>query len=163
MKYLKIIIIALFLVACSNKPTDAIKFKKEYEKYNDTKIELTISENNIIEYKTNEEINKIIKETGVIYIGSPKDNKSRQALKLLLEAADSTDIQKIYYIDSLKGIDLSIDNAKTPIILFILNGEIVEYNINEKETMSEDEEIDLFNTYLKGIHEVLQDTCDEEC
>ena len=53
-----VLIVLLLLVACSNNIKDAIKFKQEYEKYNKEKIELNISDKNIIEYKTTEEINK---------------------------------------------------------------------------------------------------------
>lgn len=160
-----ILIVLLLLVACSNNIKDAMKFKQEYEKYNKEKIELNISDKNIIEYKTTEEINKIIKEgTGIIFIGNPKDNASRESIKLLLDASESTDLDKIYYIDSLKGIKLNeINNPKIPIVLFVLDGKIIDININEKEELTEDESIDLYNEYLEKIHNVLQDTCDEEC
>ena len=167
MKYKRILllIIILFLTACNTNLTDGEKFKKEYEKYNNEKIELNISKTNIIKYQTKEEINKIIdSKTGVIFIGNPKDNKSRNSIKLLLDAADSTDLQEIYYIDKLEGIEINnIENTKIPIILFVLEGEIKDYSINEKDKLTEDEEIDLYNKYLEGIHEVLQDACDEEC
>ena len=166
MNYKKIllIVIVILLTACTKELTDSTKFKQEYEKYNKEKIELTIPKENIIEYKTKEEINKIIeKDTGVIFIGSPKDNKSRTSIKLLLEASDSTDLQKIYYIDNIKGIKLDNIDNKTPIVLFILDGKVLSYVTNEKEELTEDEKIDLYNNYLEGIHQVLQDTCDEEC
>ena len=166
MNYKKIllIVIVILLTACTKELTDSTKFKQEYEKYNKEKIELTIPKENIIEYKTKEEINKIIeKDTGVIFIGSPKDNKSRTSIKLLLEASNSTDLQKIYYIDNIKGIKLDNIDNKTPIVLFILDGKVLNYVTNEKEELTEDEEIDLYNNYLEGIHQVLQDTCDEEC
>ncbi len=167
MKYKRILllIIILFLTACNTNLTDGEKFKKEYEKYNNEKIELNISKTNIIKYQTKEEINKIIdSKTGVIFIGNPKNNKSRNSIKLLLDAANSTDLQEIYYIDKLEGIKINnIENIKIPIILFVLEGEIKDYSINEKDKLTEDEEIDLYNKYLEGIHKVLQDTCDEEC
>ena len=169
MKYKKILllIIIALLIGCTNSKSDAIKFKKEYESYNKSNIKLKISENNIIKYKTTEEINKIIKEkTGVIFIGSPKDNLSRTSIKILLDASESTDLKNIYYIDSLKNIKLDIDNLKMPIVLNILEGKITSYHIgtiNDKYKLSESEELELYNIYTDGIHEVLQDTCDEEC
>lgn len=163
-KKICLVLLLVFLTACNNK-TDAVRFKQEYEKFNKDKIELNISEKNIVKYKTKEEINKIIeKDSGVIFIGSPEDNKSRISIKLLLDASDSTDLKKIYYINNLKDIKLSsIDNPQMPIVLFVLEGSIKDYSINEKEKLTEDEEIDLYNKYLVGIHDVLQDTCDEEC
>lgn len=168
MKYKRIallIILTIFITACNKELTDSLKFKKEYEKYNNEKIELNISETNIIEYKTEEEINEIIKtKSGVIFIGTPKDNKSRISIKLLLDASESTDLQEIYYIDSIKNIKVeNIDKSTVPIVLFILEGKIVDKYTLEKEKLTEDEEIDLYNNYLEGIHKVLQDTCDEEC
>lgn len=168
LKKILLISICLFLISgCSSKEkTDAIKFKEEYEKYNDSKIELEIDENNIITYATTEEINKIIKEkTGVIFIGSPKDNLSRTAIKTLLEASDSTDLTTIYYIDKIDNIE-GIEEKKTPLVLNILEGEIVNYHtgtINDSTNLSEDDELELYNIYLDGIHEVLQDSCDERC
>ena len=165
MKYKKIflIITIIVLTSCSKNITDAFKFKKEYEKYNNTNIKLNISEKNIIQYKTKEEINKIIeKETGVIFIGSPQENKSRIALKLLLEAAENTDLQEIYYINTTKEIK-KIKETNTPLTLFVLDGKILEEINNTKNKLTEDEEIELYNKYLENIHKVLQDTCSEEC
>lgn len=168
MKYKRIallIILTIFITACNKELTDSLKFKKEYEKYNNEKIELNISETNIIEYKTEEEINEIIKtKSGVIFIGTPKDNKSRISIKLLLDASESTDLQEIYYIDSVKNIKVeNIDKSTVPIVLFILEGKVVDKYTLEKEKLTEGEEIDIYNNYLEGIHKVLQDTCDEEC
>ena len=171
MKYKKILIIllSLIIIGCTNNKLNKETFKQEYEKYNSTKIKLDIEENNIIEYVSKEEINKIIKsKTGVIFIGNPQDNLSRVSIKLLLEASDSTDLDKIYYISSLDKIENldTIDNIKIPLVLFILNGKIIDYNIgtiNDKIELSDNEQIDLYNKYLDGIHKVLQDTCDEEC
>ena len=53
-----------------------------------------------------------------------------------------------------------------PIVLNILEGKITSYHIgtiNDKDKLSESEELELYNIYTDGIHEVLQDTCDEEC
>lgn len=170
MKLKKILLISISLLlisGCSSKEkTDAIKFKEEYEKYNDSKIKLEIDENNIITYATTEEINKIIKEkTGVIFIGSPKDNLSRTAIKTLLEASDSTDLTTIYYIDKIDNIE-GIEEKKTPLVLNVLEGEVISYHtgtINDSTNLSEDDELELYNIYLDGIHEVLQDSCDERC
>ena len=170
MKLKKILLISISLLlisGCSSKEkTDAIKFKEEYEKYNDSKIKLEIDENNIITYATTEEINKIIKEkTGVIFIGSPKDNLSRTAIKTLLEASDSTDLTTIYYIDKIDSIE-GIEEKKTPLVLNVLEGEVISYHtgtINDSTNLSEDDELELYNIYLDGIHEVLQDYCDERC
>jgi hypothetical protein len=171
---LKIILISIcsliLITGCSStKETDALKFKKEFEKYNDTKVKLDIDKDNIIKYATVDEINKIIeKKTGVIFIGNPKDNLSRVAINILLQAADSTDLKTIYYIsnlDNIKGLD-NIENKKTPLVVNVLKGEIISTHsgtINNKTKLSSDEEMELYNNYTDGIHSVLEDACDERC
>lgn len=167
---LLILICVFFLVGCKEQEeTDANKFKNEYEQYNDTKIKIEIEEDNIITYANSSKINNIIKEgTGVIFIGEPKNNLSRTAIKVLLKASDSTDLNNIYYINSLENIEGldNIDNLQIPIVINVLEGTITSYHIgtiNNKEQLTDDEEIELYNTYLEGIHEVLQDSCDERC
>lgn len=173
MKLKNVILIIFCLILCvgcnNTKKTDAIKFKEEYEKYNDTKVELEIDEDNIITYGSVDKINKIISSgTGVIFIGDPKDNLSRRALNILLQAADNTDLDIIYYIDSLdeiKGLE-DVEKLKVPIVINVLEGDITSYyvgTIDDKEDLTEDEELELYNIYSNGIHEVLQDACDERC
>ena len=166
-KKLLITIIIVLLIGCTKKEqSDAIKFKEEYEKYNNTKIKLNISEDNIIKYATKKEIKEIIKnKSGVIFIGDPKDNQSRVAIKCLLNASESTDLQQIYYTKDTTNIE-EIENTKTPIVIYVLEGKIVSTHngtIKDKTKLSEDEEIELYNIYIDGIHKVLQDACDEEC
>lgn len=167
-RIITILFITILITGCNNKENDALKFKHEYESYNKSNINLEIDEDNIIKYSNSDEINKIIKEgTGVIFIGSPKDNLSRTSIKVLLDASDSTDLSKIYYTSSLNNINLdSIDNPKIPLVINVLEGKIISYHIgtiNEKEKLSESDELDLYNIYTDGIHQVLGDTCDEEC
>lgn len=174
MKLRKILIIVfclLLIVGCGKKEeeTDAIKFKREFEKYNDRYLELEIDDDNIISYADSEKINNVIKNgTGVIFVGDPCDNNSREALKILLSASDSTDLSNIYYIDSLDDIDdiEGIDKESVPVVIDVLKGKIVDYHvgtIDNKDELSEDEELTLYNIYLEGIHKVLQDSCDERC
>lgn len=166
-KILIITLIFVLLIGCTKKEqTNALKFKEEYEKYNNTKIKLEISEDNIIKYATKKEINEIIKtKSGVIFIGSPQDDLSRVAIKYLLDASESTDLEKIYYTKDASDIE-EIEDTKIPIVIYVLDGKIVSTHngtIKDKTKLSEDEEIELYNIYMDGIHKVLQDACDEEC
>ena len=172
MKYKKILLIVLLtitLAGCGKEKTDAIKFKEEYEQYNNKYQKLEIDEDNIIKYADKEKINSILKKgTGVIFIGSPKDEKSRYAIDLLLNASFSTDLNVIYYNNSLKGIDKleKIEGAKIPMVVNVLKGKITSYHIgtiDDDKEKNEIEEIALYNTYVDGIHEVLNDSCDESC
>lgn len=167
-KIITILVLLTLTVGCTNK-SDAMKFKEEYEQYNDKNIKLEIEEDNIIKYATSDEINEIIdKKSGVIFIGNPKDDLSRAAINVLLKAAESTDLQEIYYIEEYKEISKikSIDAIKKPVVINVLEGEIISYHIgtiNNKTKLKEENEKKLYDIYSTGIHEVLQDACTEEC
>ncbi len=171
--YKKILFILLFCLLCvgcnDNKVSDSVKFKREYEKLNNKNITLDIDEENIVVYSDVSEVNDIIKNgSGVIYVGSPDNDVSRKVIEVLLKVSDSTDLEKIYYINNLDGIK-GIDDVKgfgIPTVLFVLDGKIVKYQVGIDSldvNLSKEEEMKLYNIYLEGIHEVLQDTCDERC
>ena len=157
-----IVIICIICCACTNKN----KFKEEYEKYNNEYTKIELEDTSIIKYSNKEEINKIIKEkTGVIYFGNPKDNLSRKAIETLLSAAINTGLDKIYYLETKKEIK-EVENKQIPLVVFVLEGKIVSEHqgtIDNKSNLTEDETIKLYNIYTEGIHQVLQDTCEEEC
>ena len=165
-KKLYIILLCLLCCACTNSKTT---IKEEYEKYNKEYVKVDLTNANIVKYSNTKEINKIIKnKSGVIYIGSPKNNQSRVSLEILLQAAENTGLDKIYYITSTKEIEglEEIENKNIPLVLFVLEGKIESYyqgTIEGKTKLSEDETLEIYNTYTEGIHKVLQDTCDEEC
>lgn len=107
--YIFVVICLVFLsIGCFNKTSkDALKFKKEYEEYNDKKSSsgktypsLNISKNNPIKYKTSEELVDIIKnKTGIIYFGFPTCPWCRSALPALFEASEEASISTIYYLN----------------------------------------------------------------
>ena len=89
---------------------DSMKFKEEYESLNEKENELTgkeylkvsIKENNPIKYATYSEIKNIITSgTGVIYFGFPECPWCRNAVPVLLEAAEDNGIDKVYYFNAL--------------------------------------------------------------
>ena len=93
--------------------SDAIKFKEEYEAYNEKTTEdgevyptVLVDKNNIMYYATSKEIIDVLKKgTGVIYFGSPSDPWSRNAVNVLLQASESTALNRIYYLDLTKKQD----------------------------------------------------------
>lgn len=112
---LMIVVLIIFVSGCINKKelTDGQKFKEEYEIYNGKKTDrgvyptLEIPENNIIKYSTLKEVNEILSSgTGVIYLGFPKCPWCRNAIKVLLDSADSTTLDKIYYVDMQNERDI---------------------------------------------------------
>ena len=103
-----IIGLGVYLAISNNK--DSVKFKNDYETYNNltykenNKInkyeKIDINKNNPIIYLTDETVLKI--ETGenkIIFLGTPEDNNTRKAVKTLLETAEDNGIDKIYYYE----------------------------------------------------------------
>lgn len=99
--------------------TDSVKFKEEYEKLNgevNSKNQkeypkVGISEENVIKYTDVNDILDILKDgTGVIYFGYPECPWCRNAVPVLLNAATSTGLGKVYYynanaIKNIKEVD----------------------------------------------------------
>lgn len=99
-----------------DKLSDSVKFKNEYEKVNGktnesdkTYPEVNISEKNEIKYSDyNEVINVITSGTGVIYLGYETCPWCRNSVPLLLQAAENTNLDKIYYINIKNDRDVKI-------------------------------------------------------
>lgn len=97
----------LLLISGCGKETDAIKFKKEYESLNGKEaasgekyISLDIDKENIIKYASiKEAIEMIDNGTGVIYFGYPECPWCRSMISSLLEAANSTSVEEILYVN----------------------------------------------------------------
>lgn len=160
MKKIIVAILLIILITGCNTNKDNIKFKEEYESLNDTLTNITIKEDNYMKYIDKDEVIKTInKGTGVIYIGSASNNECREMINILIEAADSTDIKTIYYYNDEDTSFLSnyVENTSIPLVLFVYEGKITSY----KQGISNKEE--LLDVYLDGIHEVLNDICNEEC
>lgn len=86
--------------------TDALKFKEEYESINGKYDELTnltapsvtINKNNPIKYLSDSDIlDKLTKDTNIIYMGYPEDGFSRRILPVLFDFANKNKIKTIYY------------------------------------------------------------------
>ncbi len=92
----------------------ALKFKEEYEQYNGritdegyTYPELQISKKNVMYYATSQEVISLLKHgTGIIYFGTPSNPWCRNAVSVLLQASESTNINRIYYLDLTKKYDV---------------------------------------------------------
>lgn len=167
MKKIIILLIVCLLTGCSND-NDNIRFKEEYEKLNDTLYNIEVEEDNYIKYLSKEKIIDLIENgTGVIYIGNEQDNECRQMVPVLIEAANSTNLEEIYYLKETQLDEFAkyIETPQVPLVLFVYEGEIVDYKqgIGNNENLTTIEREELFNTYVSGIHKVLNDMCDEEC
>lgn len=102
--------ICIFLVANYNEKSlsDAQKFKKEFEQYNEAVyddvdenvLDVNISEDNPIIYKTGKEILEIMKnDNAYIYFGYATCPYTRNSIEILLNLAAENNIDQIYYVD----------------------------------------------------------------
>lgn len=88
--------------------TEALKFKEEYEAYNNTKdasgkeyVNVSIDEDNIMHYASFNELKELLTSgTGVIYFGFPECPWCRNAVPVLVNASNSTGLDKIYYFNA---------------------------------------------------------------
>ena len=102
------LIVIVLLYAFLNSQTksiseDALKFKNEYESLNKKGYkEIKIPEENQIKYSNYKEVVEILKSgTGIIYLGFPECPWCRNAVPVLLDAANETGVDTIYYFNAL--------------------------------------------------------------
>lgn len=112
---LLIIVIIIFSTIVAINNIEVNKFKKEYESLNgktseDGKkyIDVKIPADNSIIYADYKQIFKLLDSTGVIYFGFPECPWCRNAVPILIEAANETGIEKIYYMNNLKDRDIKV-------------------------------------------------------
>ena len=164
----KIILSLIILVIASIafiflKPESmASRFKLEYESLNGQKtddgreyMEVNINNDNKIVYADYKTIFDVLDGTGVIYFGFPECPWCRNAVPILLEAAEESGIKQIYYLNNhddrdtkvLKDGEVITENEGTsnynklleklgdkaikrlyyPTVVFVKNGEITDY------------------------------------
>ena len=156
-----VLILGLFIVLSNNGKSDAIKFKNEFESLNKTNLKLSIDKDNPFVYRTEKQIEKILKNnTGMIYFGNPSDDDSRLVLKTILPLAKDNDVKKIFYLNvddvNSKIINKYIDNDIC--VIFIISGEvIVSYTKEDFKDKNIRKEI---NYYMQ---QTFNDYCDETC
>lgn len=123
----------------------ALKFKEEYEQFNNKKnsrgqeyLNLTISEDNPIMYSNyNEIINIIDSKTGVIYFGFPECPWCRNAVSVLLESAKYNGVEEIYY--------LNIQDMRD------------QYEVRDNELVKTKEAGEGYYELLEALDEILED------
>ena len=160
MKKIFLILFLFFLLTGCENQNDNKRFKEEYEKLNDSLISVTIPLDNYVKYINKDKIINIInKGTGLIFIGNESSNECRQMINILIDAVDSTDLNTIYYYneEDLSFLSDYVDKTDIPLVLFVYEGNIKSY----KQGLGKEEE--LLDSYLNGIHDVLNDICDDEC
>ena len=159
---------------------DEIKFKKEYEELNATKDKdgkkyntVFIKENNGVVYTSIEKLDELLKKDAVIYFGNSKNRKSRNVVSIILDSADSTGIEQIYYISV--NDDLSLDNKNQilkllnidkfdiPFVIFVSDGKIIGSVTTEADELNEIDKNRIASEYMKYMSQVSSGVCDEKC
>ena len=154
--------------------SDGVRFKEEYEKLNEQQNDegkiypkVNISSNNIMKYTSVKEILNIFnnKEDAVIYFGYSTCVYCRNAVQVLCDVADDTELDKIYYLDVEKNDSEKLLNKLdtkfvtkdneiyAPLVLFISNGKVVSYN---KGTLfsQDDPYVELDDSQVEGLSEI---------
>ena len=148
-----------------NTTASNIKFMEEYTSLNGKTDELgnaysevLLDSNNIYYYANENEIIELLKSgTGVIYLGYPTDNYSRNIVDILNEVVSEYDYDKIYYynikpimssvvIDNDNKVVLNKGNAFYYELLSILNDFLDYYTVldnNNEEVILEEKKIEV--------------------
>ena len=142
---------------CITEETDAIKFKREYEEYNDKNYDngkpyfnISLSNKNLFKYVTEEEAVKFLKEgTGVIYFGFPQCPWCRSLVPYLEEIGKDYGIDEIKYLNIREIRDTyKVENKKAVIdkkgtdsyyeLLSLLDEYLEKYSITDEKNKSYD-------------------------
>ena len=113
LKFIFLILIAIVLTACNKAgdTKDALKFKEEYEAYNDQSNDyfeyrnLSIDSSNPFIYSTDKEIVSKIenKESFIVYFGDPECPWCRSVIEEAIKIAKENNIDSIYYVRFWNG------------------------------------------------------------
>ena len=164
-KILLLTLIALTLigvVGCGKKEEkneDALKFKEEYEGFNNKSNDyfdyrtLSIDEDNPFVFSTDKEIVKKIenKESFIVYFGDPQCPWCRSVIEQAIKSAKENGIEKIYYVRFWDGFHeelirdvYELDENNTPVLkqagsesypklLEYLDNVLSEYTLKDKD------------------------------
>ena len=104
-KFIYLLLTALLLVGCTQE-SDSFRFKKEYESLNGKEndkgrdyVNVQIPSENPMVYADLDTILNVIETEGIIYFGFDECPWCRNALPVLIEAANEKEVEKIYYYD----------------------------------------------------------------
>ena len=105
--------------------SDAIKIKEEYADLNDKVNEnnqriypkVVLSDDNIFDISSEDEVIEILKSDGMVFLGDSNDAYSRTLISLVDKVSKDYDIDKIAYLDISKVKDvIDVDDLGEPIV-----------------------------------------------
>ena len=179
-----LVVLGIILGISISKSNVKFNFKTEYEAFNDKEdafgrkyLRINIPENNKM---INADVNQILnifneKKDAVIYFGYPSCTYCRSAVSVLIETANKTKLDKIYYLitnDKAENydeiLDLFIDDFKdgdkiySPLVLFVKEGNIISYHkgtlfshTDPFTKLDDSQKEGLSQIYRNGINDVL--------
>ena len=129
---------------CKTEETDAVKFKREYEEYNDKKYDngkdyftVSLTNKNLFKYISEEDAVKFLNEgTGVIYFGFPQCPWCRSLVPYLEEIGEQYGLDQIYYLNIREIRD--------------------SYKVEEKKAVVDNKGTDSYYELLKALDEYLE-------
>lgn len=107
-----LLIILLIATGCKKENTDALRFKEEFEQYNDSLSKVNISESNPFVYTKDIKENIESEKALVIFYANPKDENSRKFVKDIIELSESKGLKKIYYIEMDENNTYQLNDTK---------------------------------------------------
>ena len=148
---------------------DSVKIKEEFEALNnsDNLINVSLSENNVYSYASNDNIKDLLdNQRGILLIGTSDDNITRNNIVILNDVILSTSIEGVNYYDSKNINDdinaylikkLNITNIENGMVIVYVDGQIL--NIIKSNKLDKDE---LSSLYHQSIEDLIEQ-CDESC
>ena len=95
--------------------------------------------------------------------------EGKEGYKDLLEKLDSILSEYTVKYDDGKEYDTGEKRIFVPTVIFVKNGKILDYHMDTVESqtdpyvgLNEDQEMELYDIYVKGIHKILGDQCDDD-
>ena len=161
-KVLLLILLVLAVVGvtgCKKQNEDALKFKEEYESFNNQKNDyfeyraLSIDEKNPFVFATDEDIVEMFENEDdfIVYFGDPQCPWCRSVVEQAIKSAKENNIKKIYYVRFWKGFHeelirdvYKLDENNEPVLdqegskaytklLEYLDGVLNEYTLKDAE------------------------------
>ena len=135
---LVLLIVLLIVTGCKKEDTDALKFKREFEQYNDTLSKVNIDEDNpfII---TNDVYSLVENEKAfVVLYGNAKNEETRNIVEDVISVAKKSNLKKVYFVsvneeDTIEFGGHKIENM--PSLVSVIRKE-VSLIVNDKDSIN---------------------------
>lgn len=186
-----IIVALLFLGGIYIYFQENYRFKLEYEIYNNIaytngkKIKVNIPFENKVKYVQEKNLKEVLTtKTGVVYFGYPTCQWCRNAVPVLIDAINHSQIETLYYVNVEEVSSISIKELLDPYlkedeeqnkrlyvpdVYFIKDGKIIDHHLgtvesykNAFEKMNEEQKQELKEIYQEKLAKIIEGDRDEK-